>query len=465
MSSDTVTKIVLIGAGSREFSRGVIHDLILAQDLQQHGLVDVVLVDINEAALEAMYEYAVRCAKAYGLNNIRFSRTVEREKALPRADFVLLCIAINRMDLWEQDFRVPLSYGIRHIYGENGGPGALFHALRNFKILSPICADIEGFCPEAIVLNFTNPEARILTFLLTTTRLNAYGLCHGFYSFRTTAAKVLARKDEELDIRTAGMNHFYTFYKIDDLGTGEDLIPEFSRRLNESIDSMEPLNRYLWQNFGVCGYASDLHIGEYVSFADEFAGCRWEFGVENRPISSAAGRVDPRTAFEAWGHGMEVHQFLNSDIPEREKRELTDESHFERGSVQRSGELAVPIIADIVLDRRSWRPAINALNSESFITNLSVDGCIEVPATVDADGIHPEHVGELPEGFAAMIRTQHSIQKLLVQAYVEKSQKLLLQALLLDPVVRSAGAAEQVLNTMLNLQKEYLPDFSCCSYA
>jgi alpha-galactosidase len=121
--------------------------------------------------------------------------------------------------------------------------------------------------------------------------------------------------------------------------------------------------------------------------------------------------------------------------------------------------LAVPIITDIVLDRKSWRPAINTLNDEDYITNLPRSGCIEAPAVVDAGGVHPEHVGELPEGFAAMIRTQQAIQRLLVQAFLEGSKKLLLQALLLDPVVHSAHAAGEVLDTMLDLQKEYVPAF------
>jgi alpha-galactosidase len=102
---------------------------------------------------------------------------------------------------------------------------------------------------------------------------------------------------------------------------------------------------------------------------------------------------------------------------------------------------------------------VNVLNTEGYIKNLSREGCIEVPAIVDAHGIHPEFVGSLPEGFAAQIRLQHSIQKLLVEAYQRKSKKLLLQALLLDPVVDSAVNAKKLLEYMLEIQSEYLPEF------
>jgi alpha-galactosidase len=102
---------------------------------------------------------------------------------VPGADFVLLSVAIGRMDLWEQDFRIPLSFGFRHVYGENGGPGAMFHALRNYQLIFPILRDIERLCPETCLLNFTNPEARILTAILKLTKIKAIGLCHGFHNF------------------------------------------------------------------------------------------------------------------------------------------------------------------------------------------------------------------------------------------------------------------------------------------
>ncbi|MBT3275725.1 MAG: hypothetical protein HN368_21415, partial [Spirochaetales bacterium] len=364
-------KIVVIGAGSREFSRGLIHDIVLAERLHQSCSTEVVLVDINESALNTVLGYAKRCAASLGAGNIAFSSSTDREKSLHSADFVLISIAINRMDLWEQDFRVPFAYGIKHVYGENGGPGALFHALRNFKMLSPICSDIERICPDAFVLNFTNPEARVLTLIRTTTNLKAFGLCHGFYSFRTLASDVLEMPEDTLDIRTAGMNHFYTFYKIAAKESGRDLIPEFTRRLDDDLDRLEPLARYFWSRFGAMGYSSDLHIGEYIPFANEFTENRWAFGVENRTVPSFYGHVDNRTTFDAWRFDMKIEEFLKSGISEKEEFEMTDESGFRADGVKPSGELAVPIILDIVLNRKMWRPAVNTLNTENYISGLS----------------------------------------------------------------------------------------------
>ena len=451
-------KIVLIGAGSKEFSRGLIHDLVLDNELPQAKQLEVVLVDINAKSLQTILEYAQRCVEVTN-SPIKFSATVDREEALPGADFVLMSVAIGRMDLWEQDFRVPLSFGMRHIYGENGGPGAIFHALRNYNLIFPILRDIERLCPEAYLLNFTNPEARILTAILKLTQLKAIGLCHGFYSFRRFTSKVLERPVTELDIRTAGMNHFYTYYHISDKKTGKDLIPTFEQKVWENPDLMEPLVRFMWETFGVIGYISDGHIGEYIGYAHEYTGLQWEFGIENRKVVKTDETITSWTAFRAWQNKIDIETLLKSDIIQVDNEYLYGQRMPDDKVLVKSGELAVPVIGDIILDRKMWRESVNVLNTEGYIENLALDGCVEVPAIVDANGIHPEFVGSLPEGFAAQIRLQHSIQKLLVEAFKQRSKKLLYQALLLDPVVDSAVNAKKLLDYMFKIQADYLPEF------
>ena len=450
-------KIVLVGAGSREFSRSVVHDLVLERDLAESRDLDVHLVDIDRAGLELMHGYARRCAEAAGAR-VSFHATTERERALEGADFVLVAVAVKRMELWEQDFRVPLAFGAPHVYGENGGPGAAFHALRNLNIIMPVCRDIERLCPGAWVLNFTNPEARVLTAILTLTRLKALGLCHGFHSFQDLAARALQRPLASLDVRTAGMNHFYTFYRIAERESGRDLIPEFERRVDADPKLLQPLARYLWKTYGMLGYGSDHHLGEYVRFAHEFAGQVWEFGIEHRKVVPGERPVDGRDIFEAWRHKLDVETWRERGIEEQERDALDGTTPLRREDIRPSGELAIPVIADMVLDRGNLREAVNVLNTGGFIENLDREGCIEVPATVDGRGVHPDAVGRLPEGFAALVRHQQSIQRLVVQAFAERSRKLLLQALLMDPA-SPAGASqtERMMDTLLGLQAAYLP--------
>ena len=433
-------KIVLIGAGSRSFAPGVIRDIVLEDALAAGVDVEMLLVDLNADVLRERLDYANRCA-AFKKSKARFSTAANREEALKGADFVIISVAVRRDALWEQDVRVGQACGFDHVLGECGGPAAAFHALRNYELVMPICRDIERICPEALVMNFTNPEARILTAILTQTRLRAIGLCHGWGGFHWLVETVLGRSTAGLDIRTAGMNHFFTYYRIADSATGEDLIPAFRDAFRARLNEWDPTTRYLFERFDVVGYPHGSHTGEYIAGSGELEGCGWDYrplAIEHRRLSAA------ETPSEDAIHHAAI---IDGTKP-------VDEKH-----VKPSGEQAVSIIADLALGRAAWRHAVNVLNTGRYIPNLAEDGCIEVPMTVSGGVITPETVPALPEGFAAHIRLQHSIQKLLARSYVEKSKHLLLQALLLDPVVRSPAAAVKFMDWMFDIQRDYLPAY------
>ncbi len=455
---EAALRIVLIGAGSREFSSGLLADLALERTLHRGRRVELWLVDIDEAALAAMHGYAVRLFAAAGAE-IAVRMTTRREEALPGADFVLVAVELRRMELWEQDFRLPLAHGMRHVYGENGGPGALFHTLRNFEIVLPIANDVERLCPGATLMNFTNPEARMLKAILTLTKVKAIGLCHGFYEFHRLVEKVLGRRAGDLDIRTAGMNHFFSCYRLRDPATGEDLKPEFESRLSRDDSMLEPLTRYFWQAFGVLGYPSDHHIGEYVAFAHEFVGLEWLFGIEKQSLGPGQGPADSNLRFSAWHYKTSVAGLMRDRPGKRRDDLLSGAAAFEAADIVPSGELAVPVMTDIVFDRGLFRQSVNVLNDGLYVPNLDRDACVEIPATVDARGVHPDTAPALPAAFAAQVRLQGSIQGLIVEAYRERSRKLLLQALLIDPVVESARDAERFLDAGFKLQAAYLPSW------
>ena len=454
-------KIVLIGAGSRTFASCVINDIVSNPDLAAVK-VEVWLVDINEDSVKRMLDYAERAA-AYRKSKVQIFATADRRQALPGADFVIVAVDIRRHELWEQDFRVALAFGFRHVFGENAGPGGLFHALRNLHIIMPICHDIEAICPEATVFNFTNPEAIILTAILTQTRLRAFGLCHGFYALWESVKRLLGREPETLDIRTAGINHLFTFYKISDPITGEDLIPEFKRTIAENIDSFDNLTRFLFEKFGVLGYHHQEHTGEFISYADEFCVPLWDYGVESCTIPPRLNReVSTADMYWArWNGGCDdLAAFLEDDNKGKRKFDayIDGTRPLDEIFMKPSGELAIPIICDIAFDRNIRRPAVNVLNTGRYIPNLSEDGCIEIPAVFNRSGAVPDQAPPLPEGFAAMLRVQHSVHKLMVMAYQEKSRSLLLQTLLTDPVTNSASKAEKFMDYMLKLQAPYLPE-------
>ena len=369
-------------------------------------------------------------------SDVEIQSTTDRREVLKDATYIITSIARKRWELWEQDFRIPLSYGFNHCLGENGGPGAIFHALRSFELMIPVCRDIEELCPDALLLNFTNPEARVLNAICHLTKVKAAGICHGVFGAVRKIGEVLQRPTEELQIISAGMNHFYCVQQVIDKKIGKDVLADVYAQLKKDPSLLPPLAGKMFEIFGVLTYPSDDHIGEYVSYGSEFHGTQWKYGLESKKVTLTPPPASG-TPLETYAAGCVPIEKLYHD----------------------SGEIVVPIICDMELNRGSFREAVNVLNTERYIENLPADAVIEVPATVDAGGMHPMKVGDVPEPFACYMRTHYSIHRLLVEAYRTKSKKLLLQALLLDPNVNSITRVEKMLDEMLELQSDFLPAF------
>ncbi len=427
-------KVVIIGAGSSSFGRGMVADALQADALRGRGL-QLCLVDLDPIALEKMRQFA-ELLKAHTGSDAEIQATTDRTEVLPGAHYVLTAISVHRYALWEQDFRIPLSHGFRHPLGENGGPGALFHSLRSLKLIMPICHDIEKYCPNALLLNFTNPEARVLDAVLHLTKVKAAGLCHGVYDAINFVSSYLAIPEESFELTSAGMNHFFYVMKVVDKATGMDLLPELLAKVQNDPSFPPSVWKKFIDIFGWLTYHSDDHIGEYVSYGAEYAGTKWHYGLESRPVTDV--QPGPRLMLDAYLEGKPL------DI----------------WALRHSGEIAIPVISAIESNQKQRFDAVNVLNSDGYIENLPRDAVIEIPAFADNMGLHPLKVGALPEGPAAYIRTQLSIQRLITEAYRTKSRILLLQALLLDPVVNSIIEAEALLEEMLELQAAFLPEFS-----
>lgn len=424
-------KIVVIGAGSASFGRGVIADLLGAPG-QALGEIEVCLVDLNPDTLATMTQFAQRLKAHTGSPALVTSET-DRTRALPGADFVITAVSVQRMALWEQDFRVPQAHGVQHCLGENGGPGALFHALRSFNLILPICADIERICPEALLLNFTNPEARVLHAILHLTQVQAIGLCHGVFGFERLAARLTDIPLEHLEVTSAGLNHIFCALSVQDKRDGSEHLPRLLRMVQEEDLGLPPFYRELARIWDVLSYPSDDHTGEYFAFGAEFTGHKWHYGQESQAVTG-----------EAQGDNAIV-RFLRGELPIEEVAGA-------------SGELAVQVIGALQQDKPLRVSAVNLLNRGPLITNLPAGAAVEVPAQVSRAGIEPLAVGALPETYAAHLRLQCDIIATLTEAYRTRDKRLLLQALLLDPCIQRISQARAILDDMLKLQQAYLPE-------
>lgn len=429
-----------MGAGSNSFGRGTIADLLASKLLREVDLT-VALVDIDEKALDRMYRFA-KLIKDYYHSEAKLEATTNRLEALPDANYVISALSRKRYQLWEQDFFIPYAYGFKHIYGECGGPGAAFHTLRSFHLTVPIAQDMEKLCPDAFLLNFTNPENRVTMAVIKLTKIRSAGLCHGPHNTLRKVAQILGKPKEEIELTVGGLNHFHWVIDMRDKSNGSDLYPEFHQKMQESEWDLDELTKNMYNVFGLFPFPAESHIGEYVSFAYEICGPVWMSWKEEIHIKEEEERYGVRLYSKD-----KIQRVVDGEEP------LTDDL------AQPTIESAIPIIEGIEFDLKTRELAVNVPNDGFAILNLPEDAVVEIPVIIDAEGLHPVKVGPLPEAISAMCSRQVSIHKLLVEAYKERSKKILLQAIMLDPVVDSISRAKKMIDEMLRIESEFLPEF------
>lgn len=445
-------KVTLIGAGSREFAGKMVRDLLLSEPIAEQGL-EIVLMDIAAEPLAEMEAYT-RHLIAKLAHGASVSSTTDLDAAVSDADFVITAIERDRYHYWSQDFTVPRTFGFKQVYGENGGPGGLFHALRQFGPLLEIARAIERLAPNALFLNFSNPEHKVCEAITRLTSVKVVGLCHGyFYGVRQISA-FLDIPAERLELPAAGINHFTWFQAVRDKETGEDLYPrlrELERTANWVSDWHEiGLSRILFRRFGLWPSPSANHIGEYLSWADDYVPTQLQYFHD--PAVGSPWREGAETP--EWYYEI---RFADTDRPFHAPNPATTlEASLEDRPVESSEELAIPIIEAVACGVQRDIPAVNIPN-RGAIPGLPDDMVVEVPVTVVDGELVPMRMAELPTGILAMVQLQGAIHKLLVEAYAEQSKEKLLQAILLDPIVDNHNRAVAMLDEFLRLQADALP--------
>ena len=429
-------KIVLIGAGSLQFGLGSVGSILNSEILKG---ATIFLHDINEEALKLACE---ACESAINKRNLDFTleSTVIRKEALKNATFIINSIEVTpRFKLLDMDYRVPQEFGNKQIMGENGGPGGLFHSLRIIPPILDICEDIQKICPSALFINYSNPLSRIcLAIKRKYPSLKFVGLCHEFEDFMPILNKILGKPVLNFKIKAGGLNHFGVILDIKHKDTGQDAYPiihkngpKLLRSIEEGplLDSGYDFIAFILETYGYLPYTTDGHYGEYMQWA-------WEL------VDIPATRKFIR----------DYEQFL-SNQSERLKRLIK----IGKGGkiVNPDGERAIPIIEGIVSDTNHEEASVNIPNDD-IITNLTQDLVVECPAIINKSGIHGMKLGEYPKGLAALLRTQASVQDLVVEAILTKSKDIALQALLADPVVETYWQAKKILEEMLKIQEKYL---------
>jgi len=458
------TKIVVIGAGSASFGENTLSALINSKKLRESTLA---LVDHNPDTLNTVKRLAERLNREWD-SGITITAHTHHQEALEGAGFVVSAIEVGaREGLWRKDFEIPLKYGVRQPYAENGGPGGFAHAARNIGPVLGIAHDMEQACPDAWFINFTNPMIRICDLINRHTKIKAVGLCHqifiGYTMVGIALAKDLGIEVPEgiigmhadpmqaplhnqvktqivplVDIRAAGLNHFSWIFSIRNRQTGEDLYPLFRKRFFELDPEFEPLTRRVFDAFGMFPVPGDSHLCEYLPWVSNPITQPWE--KYHLPLYN-------------WDLNAAVREFEHERLKSMADGEATID-----GLKDTDSEGALEMIENVAGASTHYHLAAN-LSNQGQITNLPHNCTVETPVVVDGDGIHPVHVGAFPESIAEIIRREVNVAQLCVDSVVEGSREKALQCLLLDPVVNDFELATQILNDFLTSYKEYLPQF------
>jgi alpha-galactosidase len=443
--------ITVIGAASTTFGPKVLRDILNHPEMWGSTFR---FVDINAERLETYDKLAHRISDVLE-QPISIESTTERKQVLAGSDYVIISADTGHYETWEMDFAIPVKLGIRQVQGELGGPGGLFHSLRQIPLHLEIARDIEALCPDAMVMVCSNPLNRICLAMERYASVGQIvGLCHGVeMALYLYLNRVLGIDGDDMDVTAAGTNHFTWILDLRRKSTAEDLYPFMKEQLARIDSDEQSLSRKLLEVYGYFPACLDSHFGEYIPYAYEFYGLKGldfagSLEQEKRRWQYLRDLAENRTEWDRY------EQILGDQSVFSEELRLDD--FFKPRSW--ADTLAFPIIAAMVSHKLHRMPAVNMLNSGT-ITNLPQDVFVETPAVVDRSGIRPLCIGELPQPLAAFCRRDIDQMELTVEAAVKGDRRLVLQAMLLDPVVDSVRVAERVLDEMIKAHAEHLPQF------
>ena len=391
-----MAKIVIIGAGSGFGSRLSI-DILARPSLADSTIA---LCDIHEGRLRQVHDYVQRAIDAHRLPGTVVAGTC-REELLPEAD----CVVTDKSEV-----EIPLRYGVVQTVADTVGVGGVFRFLRTAGQHLQFARDMERLCPDAILLNYTNPMCMLTWLHSVGSSIQNVGLCHSVQGTTKKLAGAVGAAYEEVSYLVAGINHQAWVLKL--RRGREDLYP----RLREILDTHEAfaedrVRAEMMRQFGYFVTESTRHNSEYLPYFNRTPELREQYGVVGTaPVSMENTRV------RDWMKDTGVDSDGDAEIP----------------PLAPSHEYASMII-EARLTGAPFAFNGNVMNHGS-ITNLPNRCCVEVPCLADAEGIHPTYVGALPAQCAAMNMSNIAVQELAVQAALERDREAAFHACALDPL-------------------------------
>jgi alpha-galactosidase len=430
-----MVKVTLIGAGSAVFARQIVTDVLAIDGLDGGTFA---LVDIDADRLKLAHDISEKLVAVTGKNWAVESST-ERNDVLAGTDFLVNSIEVAGLENVRHDYEIPLRYGVDQCIGDTIGPGGIFKALRTGPAWLEILRDAERECPDAVVMNYTNPMSLLTLAAIRVTSMDVVGLCHSIQGTSEQLAGYLGVPLEELRWRAAGINHNSWFVELEK--DGKDLYPELRRRI-PGLYEQDPVRFETMLHLGAFPTESSGHFSEYLPY------------FRKRP--------DLIERYARNGYLGESGYYANNwpawraENDETIRRMLSGEDGL---PLERSSEYAADVIEAITLGRE--KVIYGNVENTGLIDNLTV-GCVEVGCLVDKNGVQPTHFGTLPEQLAALNRAHMAVHELVVQALLQHDRQSALYALMLDPLTAAVCSLEEIsdmFDEMWEAQRPFLRTF------
>ncbi|HUX86735.1 MAG TPA: alpha-galactosidase [Chloroflexota bacterium] len=432
-----MTKIAFIGAGSFVFTRNLIRDVLTLPRLQDATLA---LVDLDPERLEFARRAAQRLVDDNGVP-ARVEPTQDRRVALAGADVVVCTIRVGAVDVWQHDLLIPEKFGVTINVGDTRGPSGIFRALRTIPVMLEICRDMEELCPNAFLLNYTNPMAMLCRAIQRETSIRTVGLCHSVQGTSAMLARWIGAPLEEITYTCAGINHMAWFLEYQ--WNGKDAYPLIREAITHrpEVYNEEQVRNEMFLAFDYYVTESSGHASEYnpwfrkrPDLVEKYCtdGTNWNPGHTNFSLKRYLERQDN------W-------------------RETIDQWFAQPVDLSRGHEYAAAIIEGL----QGGAPfAFNGnVPNTGLVTNLPPDSCVEVPVFATREGFRPIYVGALPPQVAALTNLSAEIEEMAVEAALTRNPRLVYQAICHDPLtaaVLSLAEIKEMTNALFEVNRAHL---------
>ncbi len=433
-------KVVFLGAGSA-FLEHLLKDVLNVPGADEG---EFALVDIDPERLELAEGLAKVILDRLGKTaSWKISATTDRRRVLAGADYIINCIEVSGVGSVRHDNDIPAKYGVTQCIGDTIGPGGLFKALRTVPVFLEVLADVEQLCPDAWLLNYTNPMSIMCLAAARASRAKVIGLCHSVQGASHSLAKWSGVPYQEMKWTCAGVNHLAWFTELSH--KGGDLYPALKEKVRTDAEFAEQeLVRFdLMKHFGYYCTESSGHDSEYLPY------------YRKRPD------LIEKYCREGY-HG--ASSFYADNWPAWRKR--CDERRRdivagkEEPKLERSWEYASGIIEAI--ETNSPLIIYGTVANHNLISNLPQDGVVEVACVVNRNGVIPTHYGKLPSQCAALCDWNMRMFDLAADACIHKSREVAAQALMLDPLTAAVCCPDEIrrmTEELFEAEKDFLPGF------